>query len=89
MRKFQPLGTKFKNIVWGTSRLMLWLNIQEGKDRMRKKEFIRLGATTTCVKRGFKDISSSCSYIEEHEDNIDETEQPEGEERKRLYLTKS
>ena len=79
MRKPQPLGTEFKNIVCGMSGLMLWLEIQEGKDRMRRKEFIRLRATAACVMRGVNDTSSSYSYIEEPQDNIDEPEQPASE----------
>ena len=69
--------------------LMLRLEIQEGKDRMRKKEFIWLGATAACVMRRIKDKSSSYIYIEEPEDDIDEPEQLEGEEQKIFYLTDS
>ena len=36
MRKPEPLGTEFKTIVDGLSGIMLWLEVQEGKDRMAK-----------------------------------------------------
>ena len=31
---------------------MLWLEIQEGKDQMKNKEFQNLGSTTSCSLRG-------------------------------------
>ena len=37
-RKPEPLGTEFKNIVDGLTVQILWLEIQEGKDRMKTKE---------------------------------------------------
>ena len=39
MRKPQPLGTEFKNLVCGMSRLMLWLEIHEGKEQIQNKEY--------------------------------------------------
>lgn len=36
MRKLEPLGTKFKTIVDGLSGIMLWLEVQEGKEQMSK-----------------------------------------------------
>ena len=42
-RKPEPLGTEFKNLVDGISGNMLWLEIQEGKDRMKNKKFQNLG----------------------------------------------
>ena len=53
-RKPEPLGTEFKNLVDGLSGQMIWLEIQEGVDRMSKKEFSNLGGTVACVIRGVK-----------------------------------
>ena len=95
MRKPKPLGTEFKNLVCGMSGLMLWLEIQEGKERMRKKEYIRLGATAACVMRGVTDTCNAYSYIESPEDSQvpsndrDESEPAAEEARKRLYLADS
>ena len=36
MRKPGPLGSKFKNISDAMTGIMLWLEIQEGTDCMRK-----------------------------------------------------
>jgi hypothetical protein len=55
LRKPKPLGTKFKrrefkNMVCGATRMMLALEIQEGKFPMREKEHCQwLGATTACT----------------------------------------
>ena len=38
-RKPEPLGTEFKNIVDGVTGVLLWLEIQEGKQRMSTKSF--------------------------------------------------
>ena len=38
-RKPEPLGTEFKNLVDGISGHMLWLELQEGKERMKNKVF--------------------------------------------------
>jgi len=52
LRKPKPLGTEFKNMVCGATRIMLALEIQEGKLPMRKKEHCaRLGATAACTTR--------------------------------------
>lgn len=72
MRKSQPLDTEFKNIMCAMSGLMLWLKIQEGNERIRKKELIQLGAAISCVMRGVTDISSSYSHVDEPEDGGDE-----------------
>jgi len=53
-RKPEPLGTEFKNLVDGLSGQMIWLEIQEGVDRMAKKEFSNMGGTVACVIRGVK-----------------------------------
>ena len=54
MRKPEPLGTEFKNLVDGLSGHLVWFEIQEGKERMKKKEFSNLGGTAACVIRGIK-----------------------------------
>ena len=51
-RKPEPLGTEFKNLVDGVTGSMLWLEVQEGKDRMKAKPFQNMGGTTACVMRG-------------------------------------
>jgi hypothetical protein len=52
LRKPKPLGTEFKNMVCGATRMMLALEIQEGKFPMREKEHCqRLGATAACTTR--------------------------------------
>ena len=52
-RKPEPLGSEFKDIVDGVSGEMVWLELQEGKNRMATKPWQdRLGATAACVLRG-------------------------------------
>jgi len=51
-RKPEPLGTEFKNLVDGVTGTMLCLEIQEGKERMKKKQFQNMGSTASCVMRG-------------------------------------
>ena len=59
MRKPEPLGSEFNNIVDGMTGIILWLEIQEGKDRMRKEIFSEeLGRTATCVMRGVINTST-------------------------------
>ena len=48
------MGTEFKCVVDGLSGLVLWLEIQEGRDRMRSKEYQELGTTAACTMRGVK-----------------------------------
>ena len=36
-RKPEPLGTEFKNLVDGLSGGMMWLEVQEGKDRKKNR----------------------------------------------------
>jgi len=65
-RKPEPLGTEFKNIVDGMTGAMLWLEIQEGKERMRQREYTQdLGGTAACVLRGVKDTA----HFKHHPDN--------------------
>ena len=59
-RKSEPLGTEFKNLVDGLSGEMMWLEVQEGKDRMKKKPYQNLGGTAACVMRGVKE---SCDFL--------------------------
>ena len=51
-RKPEPLGTEFKCVVDALSGAMLWLEIQEGKERMANKEHQNLGSTAGCTLRG-------------------------------------
>ena len=70
-RKPKPLGTEFKNLVDGVTGALLWLEIQEGKERMRRKEYQELGSTAACVLRG---VTSSESYVEllQNNNTVDE-----------------
>jgi len=38
-RKLEPLGSEFKNIVDGLSGEMVWLKLNEEKNRMAPKEY--------------------------------------------------
>ena len=38
----------------GFSGIMLWMEVLEGKERMRMKEFSNLGGTAACTIRGVK-----------------------------------
>ena len=75
--------------------LILWLETQEGKEQMQKKEYIRPGATAAYVMRGVTDTCDTYSYIDPPEDpqvpsnDIDESEPVAEEARKRLYLADS
>ena len=84
-RKPEPLGTEFKNIVDGVTGVMTWLEIQEGKDRMNKKEFHRsLGTTSACCMRGLKATEGKpFSSLGTRDGEGEEEEQPK---RKRLYF---
>ena len=67
-RKPEPLGSEFKNIVDGLSGEMVWLELQEGKNRMATKEYQQeLGATAACVLRGVKATGDSNSRPESNE----------------------
>ena len=56
-RKPKPLGTEFKNIVDGMSGVMMWLEIQEGKNRMRALEHTEArGDRSVCIERGQRDV---------------------------------
>lgn len=51
-RKPRPLGTEFKCAADGPSGVMLWLEIQEGKARMKGKALVgTLGANAACAMR--------------------------------------
>ena len=41
MIKSEPLGFDIKNIVDGMTGIILWLEIQERKDRIRKEIFLK------------------------------------------------
>ena len=51
-RKPKPLGTEFKCFVDAITKIMLYIEVQEGKVRMSSKpHFANLGATASCVMR--------------------------------------
>ena len=54
-RKPELLGIDFKVANDGVCGTLLWIKIQEGKNRMSNKDFYRdLGSTISCVMRGVK-----------------------------------
>ena len=53
-RRPEPLGIEFKCVVDDFSGIKLWMEIQEGKERMKMKEFSNLGGTAACSIRGVK-----------------------------------
>ena len=57
MQRLEPLGTEFKNLVDAYSGQMMWLEMMEGKERMRKTEYTsEFGGTVGCVMRGVKHV---------------------------------
>ncbi|KAK3258694.1 hypothetical protein CYMTET_32271 [Cymbomonas tetramitiformis] len=51
-RKPDPLGHELKNVSDALSRIMVWVELQEGKDRDRLKNYVReYGATTAFALR--------------------------------------
>ncbi len=51
-RKPEPLGCEVKCLCCAVSGVMLFLELQEGKERMGKKEYVtELAATAACTKR--------------------------------------
>ena len=51
-RKPEPLGTEMKNVACSRLGTMLHLDIQKGKEAMKKSEFQKvLGVTSACMKR--------------------------------------
>ena len=61
-RKPEPLGTEFKCIVDGFSGIMLLMEIQEGKKRIKMKEFSNLGGTAACTTRAVRQQENSRIY---------------------------
>ena len=59
--------------------MILWLEIQEGKDRMHKEIFSEeLGETSACVMRGVRNTSKFKHHTsEKDDDNNEEIEEPE------------
>ena len=79
MRKPKPLGTEFKKVVDELTGMMLWLEIQEGKDRMCKLTYNELEGTATYVMRGVENTSKFRHHPSEHRDNVnilDDTQEP-------------
>ena len=59
-RKPEPLGTEFKNLVDRLTGEMMWLEVQEGKDRMKNKPYQNLGGTAACVLRA---VRAFCEFL--------------------------
>ena len=86
MRKPEPLGTEFKCLVDGMTGNMIWLEICEGKERMKNKEFVReLGATSSCVMRGSSSVRNF-DFIPDELDATDEADTIPSDTRKRLWM---
>ena len=66
MRKPEPLGTELKTVASTTNNgPIIYAEVQEGKDAMKKKEFFSShGATTACVLRLAK-ATKSCGQMED------------------------
>ena len=77
MRKPEPLGTEFKNLVDGFQGNLVWKEIMEGKERMSKKEYSNLGGTAACVMRG--------AIATQDMDFIPNTQDDDDTPRQRLY----
>ena len=58
-RKPEPLGTELKVVADGLTGKFIWMEIQEGKERMQSKQFQSLGSTAACTLRG---VVYSCEY---------------------------
>ena len=51
-RKPKPLGTEFKDCMGAITGVLQWLDLCEGKDRMKFKKWYReLGCAAACVRR--------------------------------------
>ena len=68
-RKPKPLGTEFKVFVDSITNVMCWLEIQEGKKRMKRKPYFRrLGATASCVRRS---VQAGNKFVVRNKKKID------------------
>jgi hypothetical protein len=83
MRKPEPLGTEYKDIVDGISGNMLWLETQEGKERMKVKEFQDMGSTAACTLRG---VIATSDFDFLPDPNIEPQAEPQDKPRQRLFL---
>ena len=67
MRKPEPLGTEFKTLVDTYSGQMLWLEVMEGKERIRENKYTKeFGVKMSCVMRGVEHLEEfqfvDCTY---------------------------
>ena len=86
MRKPEPLGTKFKTIVDGLSGIMLWLEVQEGKEQMSKLAHTKeLGGTAACVVRGVE-LMQDHQYIDELDLDLHSNDDNAPQEKKPFLL---
>ena len=83
MRKPEPLGTEYKNIMYGISGNILWLETQEGKERMKDKEFQTMGSTAACALRGVI-ATSDCEFVQDPD--MEPQDEPQDKPRQRLFL---
>ena len=86
-RKPKPLGTEFKNVVDGMSGVMMWLEIQEGKERMRALEHTQaLGGTAACVLRG---VNATCTFTHIEDATMEDDEDIGSDSSPFLYFADS
>lgn len=71
-RKPEPLGTEFKSLACSVTGIMLYLEIQRGKDEMLKwsRMHRELGATTSCTLRAVIDTENCGQNCETHRKNL-------------------
>ena len=78
MRNLEPLGSEFKNIVDVIIEIILWLEIQEGKD-YTYKEIVseELDGIASCVIREVRNTSMFKHHTsEKYDDDNEEIEEP-------------
>ena len=59
--KPDPLVMEYKDVCFGSSDHMTYLEIQEGKESMKKKKYKDFGTTLACITRALKLL---CRYRE-------------------------
>ena len=68
-RKPKPLGTEFKNVADPETGILLFLEVQRGKEGMRESKYFELfGATMSCTLRLVEGSSYSGQCIKERSD---------------------
>jgi hypothetical protein len=69
-RKPEPLGAEFKAICCAVTAMMIWIELQRGRDAMRAAEFAATsGVTAACTMRGARDSKRYVGYGDVDEDD--------------------